>query len=129
MFVSFDGKPLKSCQKCRDNRAAKNKSEELDFDLDECYETHEDFVEGVSSFMEQHDNHKFDAAVQSLRMKVTLTSTFLIENDISVATCAQSGDQELQRRAAMIRNDMFDCTDITFICDGATTDPTEQDSI
>ncbi|KAK9243323.1 hypothetical protein V1506DRAFT_555486 [Lipomyces tetrasporus] len=103
MFVSFDGKPLKSCQ----NRAAKSKSEELEFDLDECYETHEDFVEGVSSFMEQHDNHKFDAAVQSLRMKVTLTSTFLIENDISVATCAQSGDQELQRRAAMIRNDMF----------------------
>ncbi|KAK9350363.1 hypothetical protein V1523DRAFT_90260 [Lipomyces doorenjongii] len=38
-------------------------------DLDERYETHEAFFEAVPSFLEQHDNHKFDAAVQSLRMK------------------------------------------------------------
>ncbi|KAJ8098596.1 hypothetical protein POJ06DRAFT_282574 [Lipomyces tetrasporus] len=121
MFVSFDGKPLKSCQKCRDN--------ELDFDLDECYETHEDFVEGVSSFMEQHDNHKFDAAVQSLRMKVTLTSTFLIENDISVATCAQSGDQELQRRAAMIRNDIPDGARFNLSCSRSIERKTERNPL
>ncbi|KAK9494061.1 hypothetical protein V1508DRAFT_414331 [Lipomyces doorenjongii] len=48
-------------------------------------------------------------------MKVTLLSTFLIKNDISVATCVQSGDQELQRRTSMIlRNDVFDCTGYYF---------------
>ncbi|KAK9235732.1 hypothetical protein V1525DRAFT_320589, partial [Lipomyces kononenkoae] len=114
MFVGIDGKPLKSCQRCRDNRAAKKQTEgsqRAGFDLDECYETHEDFIEAVSSFMEQRDNHEFNAATHNLKMKVTLTSTFLIENDISVASCAQSGDQEVQRRAALVlRNDMFDCT-------------------
>ncbi|KAK9350896.1 hypothetical protein V1523DRAFT_457889 [Lipomyces doorenjongii] len=128
MFVSLDGKPLKSCQRCRGNRG----SQRAVFDLDECYETHEAFLKAVSSSQEQHDNHK---------MKLTLTSTLLIENiltnvlmnylhDISAATCAQSRDQELHRRAAMIlRNDVFDCTVYYFHLDGSTTDPTEEDSI
>ncbi|KAK9432647.1 hypothetical protein V1505DRAFT_413521 [Lipomyces doorenjongii] len=121
MFVSIDGKPLKSCQRCRDN----------------CYETHVAFCEAGSSFLEQHDNHKFDAAVH-LRLKVTLTSTFSIENDISVATCAQSGGQELQRRTAMIlRKDVFDLRRIllpdgarfNLSCSRSTKRKTERDSL
>ncbi|KAK9352086.1 hypothetical protein V1523DRAFT_441396 [Lipomyces doorenjongii] len=99
MFVSIDGKPLKSCQRCRDN----------------CYET--------------HVAYKFDAAVH-LRLKVTLTSTFSIENDISVATCAQSGGQELQRRAAMIlRKDVPDGARFNFSCSRSTKCKTERDSL
>ncbi|KAK9311039.1 hypothetical protein V1524DRAFT_342585, partial [Lipomyces starkeyi] len=92
MFVGFDGKRLKSCKRCRDNRGGKKQTKNpkrTEFDLDESYENHEDFFEAVSLFMELHDNHRFEAAVQPLRMKVTLTSTFLIENDICMATCAQ----------------------------------------
>ncbi|KAK9343349.1 hypothetical protein V1522DRAFT_386389 [Lipomyces starkeyi] len=105
MFVGFDGKRLKSCKRCRDNRGGKKQTKNpkgTEFDL-------------VSLFMELHDNHGFEAAVQPLRMKVTLTSTFLIENDICMATCAQSGDQKVQRRAALIlRNDIFDCSGYFF---------------
>ncbi|KAK9328251.1 hypothetical protein V1520DRAFT_262614, partial [Lipomyces starkeyi] len=113
-FVSLDGQPLKSCKKCRDNSAAKSQNRGnkcAGYDLDEYYETHEEFIEAVSSFLEQHDNHKFDAAARSLTIKATLAPTFLVENDIAVANCAQSGNSDLQKRAAMLlRNDIFDCT-------------------
>ncbi|KAK9373817.1 uncharacterized protein V1513DRAFT_447650 [Lipomyces chichibuensis] len=118
MFVSLDGQPLRSCKKCRENRAAKSQSrgsKRAGYDHDECYETHDEFIEALSSFLEQHDNHKFDAAAQSLKVKTTLTSTFVIGNDISVANCAQGGDLDLQKRAVMLlRNDMFDCTGYYF---------------
>jgi hypothetical protein len=85
------------------------------FDLDGCYDTHEEFVEAVSSFVERHDNHVFDASVQSLRIKATLTSTFLIDNDVSVEDCTQTADHDLQRRAAiLLRNNMFDLTGYFF---------------
>ncbi|KAK9487534.1 hypothetical protein V1527DRAFT_495035 [Lipomyces starkeyi] len=91
MFVGLDGKPLKRTR--RKNQTTNPKRTE--FDLYESYENHEDFFEAVSLCMELHDNHRCEAAVQPLRM-VTLTSTFLIENDISMATCAQSEGQKIQ---------------------------------
>ncbi|KAK9246506.1 hypothetical protein V1506DRAFT_574143 [Lipomyces tetrasporus] len=63
-----------------------------------------EFVEAVSSFMERHDNH--------VR---TFTSTFLIDNDISVEACTQTADHDLQKRAAiLLRNNLFDCTGYFF---------------
>ncbi|KAJ8100202.1 hypothetical protein POJ06DRAFT_295299 [Lipomyces tetrasporus] len=104
MFVSIDGQPLKSCKRCRDNVTDSEKPnrgpKRAGFDLDEYYETHEEFVE-------PHDNHKFDAALQSLRIEATLSSTFLIENDISVAITHKA-------ETASYRNDMFDCTGYYF---------------
>jgi hypothetical protein len=85
------------------------------FVLDGCYDTHEEFVKAVSSFLEQHDSHVFDSSLPSLRIKATLKSTFLIDNDISVETCTQTSDQDVQKRAAvLLRNDMFDCTGYFF---------------
>ncbi|KAK9427468.1 hypothetical protein V1505DRAFT_358742, partial [Lipomyces doorenjongii] len=79
--------------------------------LDGCYDTHEEFVEAVTSFLEQHDSHVFDSSLPSLRTKATPTSTFLIDNDISVKTCTQTSDQDVQKRAVvLLRNVMFDCT-------------------
>ncbi|KAK9371487.1 uncharacterized protein V1513DRAFT_386716, partial [Lipomyces chichibuensis] len=71
------------------------------YDLDEHYDTHEEFIVAVSSFLEQHDDHKFNLEAQSLR----------IRTDVSTATRAQTGDRALQSRVAMLlRNDIFDCT-------------------
>ncbi|KAK9243959.1 hypothetical protein V1506DRAFT_555031 [Lipomyces tetrasporus] len=83
--------------------------------LDGCYDNHEEFVEAVSSFLEQHDSHVFDSSLPSLRIKATLKSTFLIDNDISVETCTQTSDQDVQQHAAvLLRNVMFDCTGYFF---------------
>ncbi|KAK9235978.1 hypothetical protein V1525DRAFT_458055 [Lipomyces kononenkoae] len=117
-YSSKDGHALKTCKKCRDMKASKQQgdaSKRTSFDLDGCYETHEEFVDAVSSFMELHDNHVFDAFDQSLRMKATLTSTFLIDNEISVEACTQNADHDLQKRAAiLLRNNLFDCTGYFF---------------
>ncbi|KAK9238969.1 hypothetical protein V1525DRAFT_439025 [Lipomyces kononenkoae] len=43
------------------------------YDLDEHYDTHDEFIEGLSSFLEQHDDHKFDLATQSLRIRAALS--------------------------------------------------------
>ncbi|KAK9488982.1 hypothetical protein V1527DRAFT_448987 [Lipomyces starkeyi] len=83
------------------------------FELDEYYQTHEDFIESVSSFLELNDNHITDADLQSLRMKATLAPDLLIESDMSMTCCAQETD--LQRRAViLLRNDMFDCSGYFF---------------
>ncbi|KAK9329197.1 hypothetical protein V1520DRAFT_356163 [Lipomyces starkeyi] len=95
------------------------------FDLDGCDDTHEEFVEAVSSFVERHDNHEFDASLQSLRIKPTLTSTFLIDNDISVEACTPTADHDLQKRATiLLRNNMFDLTGYSSIYDESMRDPT-----
>ncbi|KAK9233687.1 hypothetical protein V1525DRAFT_392261, partial [Lipomyces kononenkoae] len=48
-------------------------------------------------------------------MKATLTSTFLIDNEISVEACTQNADHDLQKRAAiLLRNNLFDCTGYFF---------------
>ncbi|KAK9234052.1 hypothetical protein V1525DRAFT_414313 [Lipomyces kononenkoae] len=113
-----DGHTFKTCKKCRDRKASKKQYDALkrtSFDLDGCYDTHEEFVDAVSSFMEQHDNHVFDASRQSLRIKATLTSNFLIDNDISVEACTQNATHDLQRRAAiLLRNNLFDYTGYFF---------------
>ncbi|KAK9343550.1 hypothetical protein V1522DRAFT_230907 [Lipomyces starkeyi] len=118
MFVSHDGRPLKSCKTCRDNRALKSggrATKRTSYDLDEHYDTHEEFIEALSSFLEQHDDHKFDFAAQSLRIRATLSANMFIESEVSVATCAQTGDRDLQTQVAMqLRNDVFDCTGYYF---------------
>ncbi|KAK9251276.1 hypothetical protein V1507DRAFT_499494 [Lipomyces tetrasporus] len=118
MYSGRDGHAFKTCKKYRDGKASKKQGDSLkrtSFDLDECYETHEGIVEAVSSFMERHDNHVFDASGQSLRIKATFTSTFLIDNDISVEACTQTADHDLQKRAAiLLRNNLFDCTGYFF---------------
>ncbi|KAK9236685.1 hypothetical protein V1525DRAFT_389238 [Lipomyces kononenkoae] len=58
------------------------------FDLDACYDTHEEFVEAVSAFLKQHDDHKYDLTAQPLKIKATLSSTFCIDNNVSIGACA-----------------------------------------
>ncbi|KAK9334358.1 hypothetical protein V1521DRAFT_375118 [Lipomyces starkeyi] len=85
------------------------------YGLDEQFESHDDFIEIISSFMEQHDSHAFDADAHSLRFRATLAECFVIENDVSVGSCAQTNDQSLQKRAIKcFRNDIFDCTGYYF---------------
>ncbi|KAK9334339.1 hypothetical protein V1521DRAFT_354431, partial [Lipomyces starkeyi] len=90
MFTGPDGQALKSCQKCHDKRRRKNQTSAPmppGFDLDECYETHEKFVEAVSSFLKHHDNHEYDASRQPLRIRASLSATFCIGNDVSIGAC------------------------------------------
>ncbi|KAK9371440.1 uncharacterized protein V1513DRAFT_407266, partial [Lipomyces chichibuensis] len=118
MYSGVDGRVFKTCKKCRDRKASKKEGEALKpsgFDLDGCYDTHEELVEAMSSFLEQHDSHVFDSSLPSLRIRASLKSTFLIDNDISVETCTKSSHQGVQKRAAvLLRNDMFDCTGYFF---------------
>ncbi|KAK9427513.1 hypothetical protein V1505DRAFT_424162 [Lipomyces doorenjongii] len=118
MYSGRDGHAFKTCKKCRDRKASKRQDEGLkraSFDLDGCYDTHEEFIDTVSSVMDRHDNHVFDASAQPLRVKATLTSSLLIDNEISVEACTQTADNELQKRAAtLLRNSMFDITGYFF---------------
>ncbi|KAK9237012.1 hypothetical protein V1525DRAFT_344873, partial [Lipomyces kononenkoae] len=82
---------------------------------DACYDTHGDFVDAVSAFLKQHGAHKFDLTAQPLKIKATLSSTFCIDNDVSIGACALSTDGYLQRRVAMVlRSDIFDCSGYCF---------------
>ncbi|KAK9483549.1 hypothetical protein V1527DRAFT_498314 [Lipomyces starkeyi] len=95
------------------------------YDLDEHYDTHEEFIEAVSSFLEQHDNHKFNLAAQSLRIRAALSDNMFIETDVSMATCAQTGTRALQTRVAMLlRNGIFDNS---FTCSRCTEREPERD--
>ncbi|KAK9481502.1 hypothetical protein V1527DRAFT_499700 [Lipomyces starkeyi] len=76
MFITADGRPAKTCTRCRDNASIV-----------------------ISSFMEQRDGHIFDPDAHSVRFKATLADCFVIENDVSVASCAQHNDENLQKRA------------------------------
>ncbi|KAK9249775.1 hypothetical protein V1507DRAFT_483389 [Lipomyces tetrasporus] len=90
MFVGNGGKSVKSCKNCRDNAI-------------------------VSSFLECHDEHKFSPDAQPLKLRVTLSESFVLGNDVSVALCAQTEDRELQKQAAShLRNDIFDCSGYYF---------------
>ncbi|KAK9483095.1 hypothetical protein V1527DRAFT_521633 [Lipomyces starkeyi] len=63
---------------------------------------HEEFVDDISAFLEQRDTHEFDTLRLSLRIRATLSSSVLLDNDIS---------RELTKRAVtLLRNDIFDCT-------------------
>ncbi|KAK9430380.1 hypothetical protein V1505DRAFT_400265 [Lipomyces doorenjongii] len=87
-------KILASCQRCRANKSTKTKNTPFTrtgFDLDEYYQTHEDFIESVSSFLELNDNHIADADLQSLRIKAILAP-----------------DLRYKRVVILLRNDMFD---------------------
>ncbi|KAK9250922.1 hypothetical protein V1507DRAFT_499713 [Lipomyces tetrasporus] len=97
------------CKTCRDNWWAGGRpTTRTSYDLDDHYATHEEFIEGVSSFLEQLDDH-------SLRIRAALSANMFIETDVSMATCAQTGDRALQTRVAMmLRNDIFDCTGYYF---------------
>ncbi|KAK9235202.1 hypothetical protein V1525DRAFT_283041 [Lipomyces kononenkoae] len=118
MFESHDGRPLKSCKTCRDNRASKSGGRPMKrtgYDLDGHYDTHDEFIECLSSFLEQHDDHKFDLATQSLRIRAALSTNTFVDMDVSMTGCAQTDDSALQKRAAMLlRNDIFDCTGYYF---------------
>ncbi|KAJ8096469.1 hypothetical protein POJ06DRAFT_203943 [Lipomyces tetrasporus] len=118
MFTAPDGQAFKSCQKCRDKRGRKNRTSapmQPGFDLDECYETHEEFVEAVSSFLKHHDNHDYDASLPPLRIRASLSATFCIGNDVSIEACAQTTDRDLHKRAVMLlRSDIFDCSGYYF---------------
>ncbi|KAK9326979.1 hypothetical protein V1520DRAFT_394188 [Lipomyces starkeyi] len=114
-FTGIDGKPFKSCTKCRTNRVGQGQTRRTDFDLDRSYESHGEFVDDICSFLEQHDTHIFDASRPSLRIKATLSSSVILDNDISVGICTQTADRELQKRAPrLLRNDIFDCTGYYF---------------
>ncbi|KAK9350539.1 hypothetical protein V1523DRAFT_355188, partial [Lipomyces doorenjongii] len=117
MYSGMNGRVFKTCKKCHDRRRRRTgvTLKPSGVGLDGCYDTHEEFVEAVTSFLEQHDSHVFDSSLPSLRTKATPTSTFLIDNDISVKTCTQTSDQDVQKRAAvLLRNVMFDCTGYFF---------------
>ncbi|KAK9259659.1 hypothetical protein V1519DRAFT_469134 [Lipomyces tetrasporus] len=116
MFVGNGGKSVKSCKNCRDNAKAKvREQEDASYNLDEHFESHEDIIEVVSSFLECHDEHKFSPDAQPLKLRVTLSESFVLGNDVSVALCAQTEDRELQKQAAShLRNDIFDCSGYYF---------------
>ncbi|KAJ8099080.1 hypothetical protein POJ06DRAFT_282218 [Lipomyces tetrasporus] len=97
MFVSHDGRPLKSC-KTRSLKSGGRPTTRTSYDLDDHYATREGFIEAVSSLLEQHDDHKFNLAAQSLRIRAAPSANMYIETDVSMATCAQ------------IEIDIFDCT-------------------
>ncbi|KAK9233769.1 hypothetical protein V1525DRAFT_415435 [Lipomyces kononenkoae] len=119
MFSTADGRLTKTCERCREKAKQRENSiratKRTSYDLDEQFESYDDFIEIISSFMEQHDSHTFDADAHSLRFRATLGESFVIENDVSVGTCAQSNDQSLQKRAVKcFINDIFDCTGYYF---------------
>ncbi|KAK9237122.1 hypothetical protein V1525DRAFT_405034 [Lipomyces kononenkoae] len=85
------GHPV-ACKTCRDNKALKSggrPTKRISYDLDEHYDTHEEFIGALSSFLEQHDDNKFDLAAESLKIRAALTANILIETDVSFAICAQ----------------------------------------
>ncbi|KAK9246083.1 hypothetical protein V1506DRAFT_553367 [Lipomyces tetrasporus] len=96
MFVSHDGRLLKSCKTCCEPVTIP--TTRTSYDLDDHYATREEFIEAVSSLLEQHDDHKFNLAAQSLRIRAAPSANMYIETDVSMATCAQ------------IEIDIFDCT-------------------
>ncbi|KAJ8100274.1 hypothetical protein POJ06DRAFT_281389 [Lipomyces tetrasporus] len=98
MFITADGRPAKTCKRCRDNATKRRSS----FDLDEQFENHDEFIEIISSFMEQRDGHIFDPDAHSVRFRATLADCFVIENDAS------------KRAIKCLRNDLFDCTGYYF---------------
>ncbi|KAK9347860.1 hypothetical protein V1522DRAFT_334942, partial [Lipomyces starkeyi] len=115
-FTGIDGKCFKSCNKCRSNvTRTKGQTRCIEFNLDKPYESHEEFVDDISTFLEQHDTHEFDALRPSLRIRATLSSSVLLDNDISVGISTQTADRELQKRAVtLLRNNIFDCTGYYF---------------
>ncbi|KAK9428215.1 hypothetical protein V1505DRAFT_229836 [Lipomyces doorenjongii] len=91
------------------------RQDELTSTLKKSYESREELVDDVCSFLEEHGTHIFEASRPSLRIKATLSSSVLLDNDISVGICTQTADRELQKRAArLLRNDIFDCTGYYF---------------
>ncbi|KAK9494066.1 hypothetical protein V1508DRAFT_59325 [Lipomyces doorenjongii] len=63
-----------------------------------------------SSFLKLHDSHEYAASLQPLRIRATLSATILVDNGFSIASCAQTTDGDLQKRAVMLlRSDIFDC--------------------
>ncbi|KAK9351085.1 hypothetical protein V1523DRAFT_417796 [Lipomyces doorenjongii] len=111
MFTGVDGQAF--CQKCRDKRRTKNQTgvpTRAGFDLDECYETYEEFL---------HDSHEYVASLQPLRIRATLSATFFVDSGFSIASCAQTTDRDLQKRAVMLlRSDIFDLQKEYFECQG-----------
>ncbi|KAK9346261.1 hypothetical protein V1522DRAFT_380929, partial [Lipomyces starkeyi] len=97
MYSGRNGLAFKTCKKCRDRKASK-KGDGLNrtsFEHNGFYDTEEEFVNAVSSFVDVHDNHVFDASLQPLRVTATLSSSFLIDHDILVEACTQTDDHEL----------------------------------
>ncbi|KAK9428669.1 hypothetical protein V1505DRAFT_376405, partial [Lipomyces doorenjongii] len=92
MFTGVDGQTLRSCRsvvtrKCQLQRRSKNQigvPTWAGFDLDD--ETHEEFVEAVSSFLKLHNSHEYVASLQPLRIRATLSATFLVDNGFSIAS-------------------------------------------
>ncbi|KAK9350754.1 hypothetical protein V1523DRAFT_418835, partial [Lipomyces doorenjongii] len=125
MFVGNGGKSVKSCKNCRDNAGNSPLTKSLETEVrelkdasynpDEQFETHEDFIEVVSPFLERHDKHIFNRETQSLKLRVTFSESFVLRSDVSVALCAPNEHRELQIQAAShLRNGIFDCSGYYF---------------
>ncbi|KAK9311304.1 hypothetical protein V1524DRAFT_450381 [Lipomyces starkeyi] len=94
MYSGRDGHAFKTCRKCGEQGEVLKRA---GFDLDGCYDTHEEFVEAVSSFVEPHDNHAFDAS----------QTTFTL-------SCARSNEWKLERDPSRVERytvskEVFDC--------------------
>ncbi|KAK9489050.1 hypothetical protein V1508DRAFT_465249 [Lipomyces doorenjongii] len=72
------------------------------------YESHEEFLDDIGSFLEQHDTHIFDASRPSMTLKATLPSAVRLVNDIPVGISLKLKTERL------LRNDFFDCTGYYF---------------
>ncbi|KAK9427757.1 hypothetical protein V1505DRAFT_402366 [Lipomyces doorenjongii] len=59
-------------------------------------------VEAVSSFLKLHDSHEYVASLQPLRIRATLSATFLVDNGFSIAA------------VMLLRSDIFDCSGYYF---------------
>ncbi|KAK9349731.1 hypothetical protein V1523DRAFT_443041 [Lipomyces doorenjongii] len=60
--------------------------------------------------MEQRDGHTFDPDAHSVRFRATLACCFVLENDVSMASCAQSNDENLHKRAIKVDGPRFSLT-------------------
>ncbi|KAK9489134.1 hypothetical protein V1508DRAFT_407252 [Lipomyces doorenjongii] len=107
LFIDKGAKSVKSCKNCRANAKSKVPGPKA-YGLDQDVESHEDYMEVVPSFLEQRDSHIFDPEAQSFTFRIILTGFFVLENDVSVATCTQ------KQAAIVLRNDIFDCTGYYF---------------
>ncbi|KAK9236667.1 hypothetical protein V1525DRAFT_451099 [Lipomyces kononenkoae] len=75
----------------------------------------ENLFKSCNKCLSNHGTHNFDASCPPLRIKATLSSAVLLDNDISVEMCTQTADRELPKRAVgLLRNDIFDCTGYYF---------------
>ncbi|KAK9427486.1 hypothetical protein V1505DRAFT_35291 [Lipomyces doorenjongii] len=118
MFITADGRPAKTCKRCRDNREGKSPFEQRDVVLLTLTSSSRTTMNLLRLSRPLWSNVMVIPLILMptlLRFRATLAGCFVLENDVSMASCAQSNDENLHKRAIKcFRNDLFDCTGYYF---------------